>query len=125
MSNESGQSEIYIQAFPQGGNKRRVSVNGGIAPRWRADGKELFYVEGDTLMATPVSTSPSLTVGSPEALFSAQGLAWAGANFLGYDVTPEGNQFVLKEVVEADTEAQPVIRVVQNWHDEFRDREQD
>ena len=125
MSDESGQREIYIQAFPQGGNKRRVSVNGGIAPRWRADGKELFYVEGETLMATPVSTSPSLTVGSPEALFSAQGLAWLPNNFLGYDVTPEGNKFVLRETVEADTESQPSIRVVQNWFAEFRDCDQD
>jgi hypothetical protein len=123
VSNESGESEIYIQAFPEGGNKRRVSVNGGIAPRWRADGKELFYVEGETLMATPVSTSPSLTVGSPEALFSAPGLAWRGANFLGYDVTPEGNKFVIWEAVKTDTEAQPVIRVVQNWYEEFRDRQ--
>jgi Tol biopolymer transport system component/predicted Ser/Thr protein kinase len=125
VSNESGQSEIYIQAFPQGGNKRRVSVNGGLAPRWRADGKELFYVEGGTLMATPVSTSPSLTVGSPEALFSAPSLAGARNNFLNYDVTPEGNKFVIKETVETDTESQPVIRVVQNWYEEFRGREQD
>jgi len=82
-------------------------------------------VEGETLMATPVSTSPSLTVGSPEALFSAPGLAWQGNNFLGYDVTPEGDKFVLKETVETDTESQPVIRVVENWYEEFRDREQD
>ena len=56
MSDESGQREIYLQAFPQGGNKRRVSVTGGIAPRWRADGKDRFYVEGETLMATPDPT---------------------------------------------------------------------
>ena len=62
-------------------------------------------------------------MGSPEALFSAQGLAWLGNNFLGYDVTPEGDKFVLRETVEADTESQPVIRVVQNWNEEFKDRE--
>lgn len=100
-----------------------MSVNGGVAPRWRADGKELFYVEGETLMATPVSTSPSLTVGSPEALFSAPGLAWGGTNFLGYDVTSEDDKFVLKETVETDTEAQPIIRIVQNWYEQFRDRQ--
>ena len=124
VSDESGQSEIYIQAFPEGGNKRRVSVNGGFAPRWRADGKELFYVEGETLMATPVSTSPSLTVGSPEALFAVPGLAFQSYNFLNYDVTPEGDKFILRETVETDTEAQPVIRVVQNWYEEFRGRQQ-
>jgi serine/threonine protein kinase len=118
VSNESDQREIYIQAFPQGGSKRRVSVNGGLAPRWRADGKELFYVEGETLMATPVSTSPSLTVGAPEALFPAPGLAYDPNNILGYDVTPEGNKFVIRERPET-----PVIRVVENWYEEFRDHE--
>ena len=44
---------------------------------------------------------------------------------MGYDVTPEGNKFVLRETVETDTESQPVIRVVLNWYEEFRDREQD
>ena len=64
-------------------------------------------------------------MGTPEALFSAPGLAWLGNNFLGYDVTPEGNKFVIWETVETDTEAQPVIRVVQNWYEEFRERHQD
>ena len=125
VSNESGEREIYIQAFPEGGDKRRVSVNGGSQPRWRADGKELFYVERDTLMATPVSTAPSLTVGTPEALFSAPGLTTEGNNLLGYDVAPEGDKFVIVEIGEADTEAPPVIRVVQNWYEEFRARQQE
>jgi dipeptidyl aminopeptidase/acylaminoacyl peptidase len=128
VSDESGQREIYVQAFPQGDKKRRVSVNGGIAPRWRADGKELFYVEGETLMATPISTSPSLTVGSPQALFMAPGLAWQTNNFLGYDVTPDGRKFVIWEPVEPDeddTGSKPVIRVVENWYEEFRGREQE
>ena len=44
---------------------------------------------------------------------------------LGYDVTREGDKFVRRETVEADTESQPIIRVVQNWYEQFRDREQD
>jgi Tol biopolymer transport system component len=122
-SNESGTLEIYIQAFPRGGDKRRVSVNGGSQPRWRGDGKELFYVEGDTLMAVPISTSPSLTVGAPEALFSAPGLAYQPNNLVGYDVTPEGDRFVVREAVEAETESEPVIRIVQNWFAEFKDHQ--
>ena len=84
-----------------------------------------FYVEGETLMATPVSTSPLLTVGSPEALFSSPSLVWAQGNLLPYDVTPEGDQFVLAERVESGAESQPVIRVVENWYEEFRGRQQD
>jgi hypothetical protein len=97
-------------------------VNGGSQPRWRGDGKELFYVEGDTMMAVPVSTSPSFTVGATEALFSAPGLAFQPNNLVGYDVTPEGDRFVVREAVEAETETQPVIRVVENWYAEFKDR---
>ena len=51
-------------------------------------------MEGDRWIAVPVSTSPSLTVGSPGALFSTGSLAWAGTNYLGYDVNPEDNKFV-------------------------------
>ncbi len=125
VSNESGAKEVYLQGFPGGGNRRRVSVNGGSAPRWHSGGSELFYVEGETLMAAPVSTSPTLTVGSPEVLFSASGLTFNQGTAYGYDLTPEGDKFITWETVEADTDAQPVIRVVQNWYEEFRDREQD
>ena len=121
VSNESGRLEVYIQSFPQGGGKEGVSVDGGVAPRWRADGKELFYVEGSTLMAVAVSTSPSLTVGPPESLFSSPILR----GFLQYDVTPDGKKFVLPEALEAESETPPVIRIVQNWAAAFRDREQD
>ena len=50
-SNESGQYEVYVQPLPQGGGKRPVSTNGGHQPRWRGDGKEIFYVEEDMLVA--------------------------------------------------------------------------
>ena len=122
VSDESGRLEVYIQSFPQGGGKQLVSVAGGVASRWRADGEELFYVEGTTLMAVAVSTSPSLTVSRSESLFSSPRLRY----YLNYDVTPDGEKFVLVEPAEVDGEdAAPVIRIVQNWYEEFREREQD
>jgi Tol biopolymer transport system component/predicted Ser/Thr protein kinase len=121
-SDESGRREVYIQAFPEGGSKRQVSVNGGTQPRWRADGKELYYVEGERLMAVPVSLGPALTVGSPKELFSSPGLVWQGDNYLTYDVTPDGQRFVLAERVEGESRRE--IQVVQNWYEEFRGREQ-
>ena len=120
-SDESGRREIYVRSFPDGGGKRLVSGQGGSAPRWRANGKELFYVEGDSLMAVPVTTSPSLTVGAPVALFSALSLQWANANYLGYDVTPDGARFVLWEPVASDeSDGSVSIRVVQNWFADLR-----
>src|SRR5438552_2752990 len=54
-SDETGQSQIYVQAFPKPSGKWQISVNGGVLPRWRADGKEIFYIGADMqLMAAPV-----------------------------------------------------------------------
>jgi Tol biopolymer transport system component/predicted Ser/Thr protein kinase len=122
-SNESGRNEVYIRSFPDGGGRRQVSLQGGLEPHWRADGKELFYVEGDSLMAVPVTTSPSLTIGVPVTLFSAPSLGGFTGN---YDVTPDGDRFILVEPVRDEGDVfEPRIRIVENWYEEFRDREQD
>jgi Tol biopolymer transport system component len=120
-SDETGQNEIYVQPFPHGGRKWPVSANGGTQPRWSRNGKELFYVEGTTLVVVSVSTTPSFAVGLPAKLFP---FADPGAQLRqsGYDVSPDGQRFVFSERVgEAP---QPAIRVVQNWFEEFRDRQQ-
>ena len=125
-ADESGEYEVYIRRFPDAGGLRRISANGGSQPRWRTGGKELFYVEGDTLMAVPVSTSPDLRVGTPKPLFSSPSLLVSNVNNAAYDVTPDGQRFVVWEPVEAEEgaeqTAQQSIRVVQNWFAEFEDR---
>jgi serine/threonine protein kinase len=120
MSDESGQQEVYVRSFPDGGGKRPVSAGGGTQPRWRADGKELFYVQEGRLMAMPVATAPSLKLDPPEPLFSSEGLARAGG--MRYDVSRDGKRFLVSEPFE---EGSKTLRVVQNWYEEFRDREQD
>jgi Tol biopolymer transport system component len=121
VSNESGRNEVYIQSFPEGGGREQVSVDGGLGPRWRGDGKEIFYVENsETLMAVRVSTSPTLTLAAPERLFSSQGLR----GLLHYDLTADGERFVLPEKLGGEAERSPFIRVVQNWYEEFRDRQE-
>ena len=100
-----------------------MSNNGGRQVRWSRDGKELFYVEGGTLMSVPVEVSPTFSVGSVTRLFEHPSLA-AGLFIAQYDVSGDGEQFLLAERVEAEVE-EPAIRIVQNWHEEFRDREQD
>jgi Tol biopolymer transport system component len=120
-SNESGQHEVYVRPFPEGGRKATVSSNGGKQPRWSRDGKELFYVEGSTLVAVSVSTDPSFSVGSVTRLFKHPRLtkSW----YPHYDVSADGRRFVIAEPVGGIPE--PSIRVVENWYEEFRDREQD
>ncbi len=125
VSDESGQNEVYVQPFPEGGRKVTVSSNGGTKLRWSRDGKELFYVEGETLVAVSVSSGSSFSVDSATRLFEHAGVGLV-TNYAPYDVSADGQRFIVAEPVEegADAPAQS-IRVVQNWYEEFRDREQD
>jgi eukaryotic-like serine/threonine-protein kinase len=70
-SDESGRNEVYVQEFPEAKNKWQVSTMGGTDPYWRADGKELFYRNGSSIMSVPVQISPTFTVGAPTELFQA------------------------------------------------------
>ena len=128
VSDESGEWEVYVRPFPQGGSRSTVSSNGGTQPRWSRDGKELFYVEGNTLVAVSVSSGPTFSVGSARRLFEHPGLRDRPGMFSypSYDVSADGRQFVLPERVDLGEEApEPSIRVVQNWFTEFKDRRQD
>ena len=124
-SDESGRREIYVRPFPEGSGKWQVSVNGGMHPGWRHDGGELFYVEESTLMAVSVSTDQGFILGQPQRLFESEDLV---ANVFGrkrYDVSADGKRFLTIAPAEDENAAPPVIRVVENWYEEFKDREQD
>ena len=112
-----------MRPFPDGTGKWQVSVNGGGWQRWRSDGSELYYVEGNTLMAVSISTEQSFTLGQPQRLFEFPDLVQITANG-GFDVSADGERFLTIAPVEGDEAAAPTIRIVQNWYEEFRDREQ-
>ncbi len=120
-SDESGRYEIYVRPFPDGAGKWQVSVNGGLMPRWRSDGRELYYVDGTTLMAVTVATESGFTLGQPTTLFqSAHLIVVSGVSI--YDVSADGQRFLTVAPVEGADASQPKIRVVLNWYEEFRDR---
>ena len=123
VSNESGKDEIYVQTFPQGGGKYQVSVNGGSQARWSRDGKELYFVAGDQLMATAVSSGETrFATGPPELLFRHASLnAYSSTN---YDVAADG-RFVVVDPLESKDDQLRRIHVVQNWLAEFENRRQD
>ncbi|MGH9334106.1 MAG: protein kinase domain-containing protein [Vicinamibacteria bacterium] len=109
-SDESRRFEVSVRAFPGTGEdlKRQVSVGGGSRPRWREDGRELFYVSPDKkLMAVPMGTEAGLQVGRPAALFQVD------ARENQYDVTPDGQRFLINLSV-ADAGSLP-LTVVVNW----------
>jgi serine/threonine protein kinase len=115
-SDETGRSEIYVRSFSPGGGgaKWLVSSNGGSQPRWRADGKELYYVApGNMMMAVDVSTNPTLRSATPHALFSSSGLATGDSRRFQYDVTGDGKRFLLIAPVEGGTP--DAATVVLNW----------
>jgi eukaryotic-like serine/threonine-protein kinase len=117
QSNESGRVEVYVQPFPGPGGKWMVSIGGGIAPRWRRDGKELFYIApDDRLMAVPVRDSGgTLKAGAPVALFQTR-IVYGGSSIRQkhqYAVAPTGRSFLIN--ISADEAATPPIAIFANW----------
>jgi hypothetical protein len=119
--NESGRTEVYVAPFPQGNGKRQVSTSGGSLPRWRQDGKELFYLSAENkLTAVAIQEkSGSLEIGNALALFQVNPPPAVGVNLLAtarvlpYDVAPDGKKFVVLTQL-APTSAEPII-LVTNW----------
>ena len=117
-SDESGSFQIYVQSFPAGGGKFQVSTGGGSEPRWRRDGKEIFYIGADgRLMAVDVRTIPKFEAGAPKALFDAQLTIFSPTlPFFHYDVTADGRRFLVNSAVTAkDGSIEAPITVVVNW----------
>jgi Tol biopolymer transport system component len=122
VSDGSGRPEVYVTPFPESGGRYPVSLSGGVMPLWRRDGKELFYAAPDgTLMAAPVETQPQFSTGRPKALFVVSGLGFDSGSDQRFDVSADGNRFLMPE----SSDAVAKIRVVRNWFAEFRDRRDD
>ncbi len=125
MSAQTGRGEIFIQSFPSGQNLQQVSTSGGLTPRWREDGKELFYMtsyDRAKVMAVSIETAGDTpVVGTPRELFDVD-LAivphsTAVQNFHTYDVSPDGQRFVIPLPVATlrGESASTTITVVLDW----------
>jgi serine/threonine-protein kinase len=117
-SDESGQIEIYVQSYPGGKNRVAVSTGGGILPRWSRDGKELFYVSGDGLMA--VAVYPDGTLGAPRRLFDRSNFLF-NHRFHSYSISADGKRFLM---IHRDAGSVPrQLNVILNWSAEFSAKE--
>ncbi len=106
---ESGRSEVYLTSFPEPGERIRVSVSGGSRPRWKGDGREIYFLSADNeMIATPVRLAADGEVGQARPLFRIDPAGWRD-----YDVTPDGERFLAVVVVPVqDADA---IAVTANW----------
>ena len=117
-SNESGREEVYVQRFPELGDKRQISNEGGVQPIWSRDGRKLFYRSSTHVMAVEVSSGPPFDVSAPEPLVEDTFLNAAGAHTY-YDVMPDGNLIMLQ--AEGAREG-TYVNVVVNWFQELEAR---
>ena len=67
--NEAGKFEVYVTSFPPGGDNKQISTDGGGQPRWRRDGKELFYRSGTRLMRVDIALGAKIEPGIPQQMF--------------------------------------------------------
>jgi Tol biopolymer transport system component len=113
-SNESGRWEIYVTSFPAAHGKWQVSSAGGEQPKWRSDGKELFYLAPDgKIMATPVTIGASFDAGSPVVLFQANPREMvATSERFSYDVSKDGQRFLINTQLKS---ALTPMSVVMDW----------
>jgi serine/threonine protein kinase len=117
-SNESGRWEIYVTSFPEAHGKWQVSNTGGDQPRWRGDGKELFYLSTDgKIIAVPVKTGSNFDAATPTALFQANPREmFATSELFSYDVSNDGQRFLVN--TQLKTEMTP-MSVILNWSAKF------
>jgi serine/threonine protein kinase/Tol biopolymer transport system component len=116
QTNESGRFEVVVQPFPEAGAKWQVSTAGGVAPRWRADGKEIYFLAPDaTMMAVPVTAAgPSFEAGTPVALFPTRIFegGTVALNRAQYTVARDG-RFLINQPV-GDGAVAPITLIL-NW----------
>jgi Tol biopolymer transport system component len=121
VSNESGRYEVYVQPFlPASGGKWQISTTGGYQPRWRGDGKELFYIGADgKVMSVSVVADGGFKVGVSKALFQTHLDPAALVNDRNYAVTNDGQRLLITTSLGSSAP----ITVVLNWQSALGARE--
>jgi Tol biopolymer transport system component len=112
-SNESGRLEVYVAGYPGPSGRSQISANGGTSPVWSPDGRELYFQSAKKLMAASIETGPDLSAGVPRVLFEGP--------FDAFDVTPDGQRFVLIRPAHSDLPPMPLV-VVLGWTDDLERR---
>jgi Tol biopolymer transport system component len=125
ISNESGHIEVYVRPFPDvNKGKWQISSGGGDSPLWSPDGRELFYLNGDSVMAVSVETEPTFNCGKPRVLFKGSFIGGYGET-PSWDISPDGKRFLMMKESQPTPSASAgphKINIVLNWTEELKQR---
>jgi len=119
-SNESGRFEIYIRSVPDGKRTLPITTEGGTAPLWSPDGRELFFWNKDftKLMATPIVPGQNLSAGTPKLLFEYA--VMGSQQIRNYDITPDGRRFLVRERKNYALPPVTELTLVRSWFEELK-----
>ncbi len=116
-SRRSGRAEVYVKRYPEGGGIEPISTDGGVQPLWAHSDRELFYRNGEKVMAVSIQTEPTLKAEAPRLLFTySEGSSITSYLPLSYDIAPDDQQFVFIQQEGWPTQ----INVVLNWFEELK-----
>ena len=121
VSDKSGQSEVYVRPYPGPGGEAIVSTDGGSEPVWAPDGSELFYRNGAQMLVARVESDPTFSTRPPELLFEA-GYALEISGRPNYDISPDGQQFVMVKMASESAGESAQINIIQSWFEELKER---
>jgi hypothetical protein len=116
VSNESGQNEVYLRQFPGPDRRWQVSTQGGTQAAWNPTGREIFYRAGNQMMAVEVSMTPAVVLSPPRVLFEQRYAYGAGITIANYDVTRDGQRFVM--IKNESTAGR--LNVALHWFEELK-----
>ena len=115
VSNESGQFQVYLRRYPGPEGRWTVSTGGGTSPLWNPTGNELFYRNGNKMMAVSVSTTPDATLATPRVIFERPYAYGSTVALTNYDVSADGQRFLM---VKSESGVAH-LSVVLNWFSEL------
>jgi Tol biopolymer transport system component len=115
VSNETGSPEVFVRSYPDAGNTWQLSTGGGSSPRWSPNGRELYFVVGAKMMASPVETRTGFRAGTPVMLFEGGFSASRGRDF---DIAPDGRFAVVRH--PGGAAGLPELRILLHWEQEMK-----
>jgi len=119
VTDESGRYEVYVQPFPGPGGKTQISNEGGMEPLWSRDGRQLFYRHENQVWVVDVQPGSGFSAGIPRLLFEQAGYRESDP-IRSWDISPDGQRFLMVKLEERKSQPVTEMLLVQNWFEELK-----